>query len=115
MGSLTMGAKGLLSGSGSVIADLHVALFDAVKNGNLHRAQEINDRIYPTAKCFYRLPATDMHNRMKEALVMLGRLPRAVVRPPLVKLTQSEIHNIRNAIKKAGLSYEGAINLEKET
>ena len=32
MSSLTMGANGLLSGSGSVIADLQVALFDAILN-----------------------------------------------------------------------------------
>jgi len=28
---------------------------------------------------------------MKEALVLLGKLPRATVRPPLVKLSQAEI------------------------
>jgi len=44
-----------------------------------------------------------MHNRMKEALVLLGRLPRAVVRPPLVKLERSEIERIREALIEAGL------------
>jgi 4-hydroxy-tetrahydrodipicolinate synthase len=108
MSSLTMGANGLLSGSGSVIADLQVALFNAIKDGDLHRAQAINDRIYPTARCFYGAPATDMHNRMKEALVMLGRLPKAVVRPPLVKLSALELDQIDMAIKAAGLTFEGA-------
>jgi 4-hydroxy-tetrahydrodipicolinate synthase len=108
MSSLTMGANGLLSGSGSVIADLQVAVFDALKAGDLHRAQAINDRIYPTAKCFYGAPATDMHNRMKEALVMLGRMPKAVVRPPLTKLSDAELEGVRQAISEAGLSYEGA-------
>jgi len=113
MASLTMGANGLLSGSGSVIADLHVALFDAVKAGDLKRAQAINDRIYPTAKCFYGAPATDMHNRMKEALVMLGRLPRAVVRPPLTRLGEAELARVRTAIEEAGLTYEGADILKR--
>mgnify|MGYP003650964365 len=108
MSSLTMGANGLLSGSGSVIADLQVALFDAVQAGDLKRAQAINDRIYPTAQCFYAPPATDMHNRMKEALVLLGRLPSAVVRPPLTKLSEAELATIRAAIEMAGLTYEGA-------
>ena len=49
MSSLTMGAKGLLSGSSSVIADLQMALFNAVQQGDLKLAQTINDRIYPTA------------------------------------------------------------------
>ena len=112
MSSLTMGANGLLSGSGSVIADLQVALFNAIKEGDLLRAQSINDRIYPTAKCFYAPPATDMHNRMKEALVMLGRIPKAIVRPPLVKLSNIELKTVREAIDAAGLTYEGAEILE---
>jgi 4-hydroxy-tetrahydrodipicolinate synthase len=49
-----------------------------------------------------------MHNRMKEALVMLGRLPRAVVRPPLTRLSLAELEKVRSAIEAAGLSYEGA-------
>ena len=47
---------------------------------------------------FYADPWADMHNRMKEALVLLGRLPRAVVRPPLVKLGRAEIDRIRAAL-----------------
>jgi 4-hydroxy-tetrahydrodipicolinate synthase len=52
---------------------------------------------------FYSEPLVDMHNRMKEALVLLGRLPRAVVRPPLVKLESAEIARIRQALIDAGL------------
>ena len=44
-----------------------------------------------------------MHNRMKEALVLLGKLPRAVVRPPLVKIERAEIERIRKALVEAGL------------
>jgi 4-hydroxy-tetrahydrodipicolinate synthase len=44
-----------------------------------------------------------MHNRMKEALVLLGKLPRAVVRPPLMKLRAEEIQKIRSALVLAGL------------
>jgi 4-hydroxy-tetrahydrodipicolinate synthase len=44
-----------------------------------------------------------MHNRMKEALVLLGKLPRAVVRPPLKKLSATEIGQIAAALKAAGL------------
>jgi 4-hydroxy-tetrahydrodipicolinate synthase len=52
---------------------------------------------------FYADPFVDMHNRMKEALVLLGRLPRAVVRPPLVKIKEPEIARIRKALIEAGL------------
>jgi 4-hydroxy-tetrahydrodipicolinate synthase len=57
----------------------------------------------PTAEVFYSEPWVDMHNRMKEALVLLGKLPRAVVRPPLRKLSAAEIERIRQALVAAGL------------
>jgi len=102
-GSLVLGCSGLLSGSGSVIADLQSKLFHAVRRNDLKTAKEIHDRITPTAEVFYAEPWVDMHNRMKEALVLLGRLPHAVVRPPLVKLPAAEIERIRAALVAAGL------------
>jgi len=112
MASLTLGAGGLLSGAGSVIADLQVALFRAVQAGDLKRAQAINDRIYPLAQAFYAPPFLDMHNRMKECLVMLGRLEQAVVRPPLVKLPQAELDRLAAALQAAGVGREGALTAE---
>lgn len=109
MASLTLGCNGLLSGSGSVIADLQVALFRAVQAGNLKAAQAINDRIVPLSQAFYAPPFLDMHNRMKEALVLLGRLDKAVVRPPLVKITEAEIARIGRALEQAGIGREGAL------
>jgi len=101
--SLVLGCNGLLSGSGSVIADLQAQLFHAMQANELAEAKRLNDRIQPTARVFYAEPWADMHNRMKEALVLLGRLPRAVVRPPLVKLSRAEIDRIRTALVEAGL------------
>jgi 4-hydroxy-tetrahydrodipicolinate synthase len=108
MSSLVLGCNGLLSGSGSVIADLQARLFRAVKANDLAEARRINDRIYPTARVFYADPFIDMHNRMKEALVLMGKLPRAVVRPPLVKIGDAEIARIRDALIEAGLLGSGA-------
>src|SRR5687768_7216203 len=103
LSSLVLGCKGLLSGSGAVIADLQARLFRAVKGGDLEKAKAIHDRITPTAEVFYAEPWVDMHNRMKEALVLLGKLPRAVVRPPLAKISPEEIERIRAALSAAGL------------
>ena len=107
MSSLVMGCNGLLSGAGSVIAEFQVALFEAVRANDLARARALNDRIYPLAQAFYAPPFLDMHNRMKEVLALLGRLPQAVVRPPLVKLPESEIEGLRQAIAAAGLDRNG--------
>lgn len=103
MASLSMGANGLLSGAGSVIADLQVALFRAIKAQDLKRAQAINDRIYPLAQAFYAPPFLDMHNRMKEALVLLGRIGQAHVRPPLMKLPAHEIERLHHALAAANV------------
>ena len=108
LSSLVLGCNGLLSGSGSVIPDLQAELFRAVRAKDLSEAQRLNDRIYPLACVFYADPWADMHNRMKEALVLLGRLPRAVVRPPLVKLGRAEIDRIRLALVEAGLLVSSA-------
>lgn len=111
MASLTMGANGLLSGAGSVIADLQVALFRAVKAGDLSLAQAINDRIYPLAQAFYAPPFLDMHNRMKEALVLLGRVDKAVVRPPLMKISAEERAKLQGALKAGKIGKSGAEGL----
>jgi 4-hydroxy-tetrahydrodipicolinate synthase len=109
MSSLVLGCGGLLSGAGSVIAGLQVALFEAVRAGDLARARAINDRIYPLAQAFYAPPFLDMHNRMKEVLAMLGRMPPAVVRPPLVKLPPVEIERLRRAIAASGIDREPGV------
>ena len=103
MASLSMGANGLLSGAGSVIADLQAQLFSAIQNKELDKAQQINDRIYPLAQAFYAPPFLDMHNRMKEALVMLGRVSKAHVRPPLMKLNEGELKKLSRALDLANI------------
>jgi 4-hydroxy-tetrahydrodipicolinate synthase len=114
MASLTMGAGGLLSGAGSVVADLQVALFEAVRAKDLARAQAINDRLYPVQQAFYAPPFLDMHNRMKECLVLLGRMKRAVVRPPLMKLSEAEIAGLKQALDEAGIQPDGALAVAAE-
>jgi len=106
LSSLVAGCKGLLSGAGSVVADLQVAMFEAVQRGDLAAARAADARYLPLAQAFYAPPFLDMHNRMKAALVLLGRLPRAVVRPRLVELGRAEIERLEAAIRAAGLRRE---------
>jgi len=44
-----------------------------------------------------------MHNRMKEALVLLGRIPAAHVRPPLTPIPTTERDAIARALALARL------------
>ena len=106
MASLSMSCAGLLSGAGSVIAAEQVALFRAIQDDDLERARAINDRLYPIQQAFYADPFLDMHNRMKAANVLLGRLERCVVRPPLMRLDDDEIAGLRTALVAGGLLQE---------
>ena len=50
----------------------------------------------------------------QRALVLLKRLERAVVRPPLVKLGAAEIERLRKAIAQARLHTASALDLAAE-
>jgi 4-hydroxy-tetrahydrodipicolinate synthase len=108
LASLAVGGDGILSGMGSVAADLHVDLYRAVKAGDVDGARRANDRLFPLTQAFYRPPLLDMHNRMKTALHLLGRLPHPDVRPPLLPLPSAEIATIAAALAAAGLERSSA-------
>jgi len=101
--SFVLGADGAISGMGSVAADLQAELFAHVRVGDLEAARKVNERLEPLVSAFYAPPFVDMHNRMKEALAMLGRIRQAVVRPPLQPVDEAERARIRAALVRAGL------------
>ncbi|MDN5843257.1 MAG: dihydrodipicolinate synthase family protein [Alcaligenaceae bacterium] len=104
MGSLAMGARGIISGAGSVVADLQVALFNAYQQGDMSKAALVGDRVYAAVQAFYDKPYIDWQARMKTALVMLGRLPAAHVRPPLKALNDTKA--LTRWLEVAGLTPE---------
>ncbi len=104
MASFLLGADGAISGMGSVAADLQAELFEACAKGDVEGARRLNDRLDPLVRVFYAPPFVDMHNRMKEALVLLGRIPAAHVRPPLTPVSDAERQAIRRALEVSGLA-----------
>jgi 4-hydroxy-tetrahydrodipicolinate synthase len=104
MSSFLLGADGAISGMGSVAADLQVELFEACAKSDVEGARAVNDRLDPLVRAFYAPPFVDMHNRMKEALVLLGRMPAAHVRPPLTAVSEEEREGIRRALVAANLT-----------
>ncbi|MGH7389199.1 MAG: dihydrodipicolinate synthase family protein [Candidatus Rokuibacteriota bacterium] len=103
MATFLLGADGTISGMGSVTADLQAELFAACQKGDVDGARRLNDRLDPLVRVFYAPPFVDMHNRMKEALVLLGRIPAAHVRPPLTRVSAAEREAIRQALAAAGV------------
>jgi 4-hydroxy-tetrahydrodipicolinate synthase len=104
MSTFLLGADGAISGMGSVTADLQAELFEACQKGDVEGARRINDRLDPLVRVFYAPPFVDMHNRMKEALVLLGRIPAAHVRPPLTPIGAAERAAIQRALTAVGLT-----------
>lgn len=62
------------------------------------------DHLFPLQQAFYASPFVDMHNLMKETLVLLRRLERAYARPSLVKVSPEEIKRLREALAAAHIS-----------
>ena len=102
LADLALGADGVLSGMGSVTADWHVALVDAVAKSDLAAARKINERMHPLVAAFYR-PGQNPHTRMKYALAQIGRLSFAGVRPPLKPLDEAERRIVDQALRETGL------------
>jgi 4-hydroxy-tetrahydrodipicolinate synthase len=95
LASLVLGADGILSGHGSIVADLHVSLFRAVEKQDLAAARRIWDRLQPVVDVCYDDPFLDGHNRMKVALELL--------RPPLQPISGAERERIRGVVERAEL------------
>jgi 4-hydroxy-tetrahydrodipicolinate synthase len=101
--TLGLGADGILSGHGSVIAGLQAQLFEAVQRGDMAAARAVYATIQVLTRAVYRSPMANMYTRMKEQLVMLNRLRTPVTRPPLPPLTESERTALRSSLVVAGL------------
>jgi 4-hydroxy-tetrahydrodipicolinate synthase len=105
LATFLLGADGAISGFGSVIADLQAELFAHARGGDVESGRKLNDRIDALVRAVYAPPFVDMHNRMKEMLVLLGRLDGpAVVRPPLVRISDAERTRLRALLREAGVA-----------
>jgi 4-hydroxy-tetrahydrodipicolinate synthase len=96
--TLAIGADGILSGHGSVVADLQAQIFGAMTAGDLASARVIAERLWPLTQVVYREPMADMHNRMKTIHYLRGDFPTPYVRPPLCPLGESELRAIRESL-----------------
>jgi 4-hydroxy-tetrahydrodipicolinate synthase len=101
--ALAAGADGILSGHGSVIANLHAQLLCHVRDNELAAAQALYGRIQLLTRVIYRDPMANMYARMKEHLIMLGHNMSPAVRPPLEPVSGDERAELRRALVAAGL------------
>jgi 4-hydroxy-tetrahydrodipicolinate synthase len=97
------GADGTLLILNVLYPEIVLEMFEGVRSGDILRAKNAHQRQEELARLLFAPPMIKMVPRMKEALTMLGRLPRADVRPPLPRLTDAERQALRQALVKAKL------------
>jgi 4-hydroxy-tetrahydrodipicolinate synthase len=98
-----IGADGALVGYACLTPELIVAMFESTQKGDLKKAQEISERIYPLTQAIYSHPRLNWHTRLKEALVMMGEIKSAAARPFLPPISKGERDQIRSALISVGL------------
>jgi 4-hydroxy-tetrahydrodipicolinate synthase len=98
-----IGSDGTLVGYASLAPKFIVGLYEAVKKGDLKKAREISERMYPLTKAIYSHPRLYWHTRIKEALTMMGEIKCPASRPFLPAVSNNEHKDIRRALIQCGL------------
>lgn len=104
--SIRMGARGIISGAGSVIADRQRALFDALTS-DTPDAQLQRDLIAEMSifvEAFYGAPYVEWQARMKKVLHHFGRFSSANMLAPLQSVTDTDWQRVQALLDKAGLT-----------
>ena len=103
--TLVQGVDGALVGFASLIPDFITALYQAVCDGHLKKAQSIQAKINILKEVVYSKgePSSDAHARMKVAMNLSGRMNSKTVRPPIEWPTGETYDAIAAAVKAVGL------------
>lgn len=106
LASMVQGVDGALVGFASFIPEQIVDLYDAVCQGDLRRAQEIQRRINALKSVVYAAdePSGDAHARMKAAMVAAGRFSSGRTRPPIDPPSGETLARIQRAVDAAKLA-----------
>lgn len=99
---LALGATGVVSVTGHVVADRHKAMVEAVANNDLNTAREINRGLVPiTEGIMTRVGGAIM---VKAALDLLGRPGGGFLRLPLIPATSAQREVLRTDLIAGGFN-----------
>jgi len=101
--SFLLGAEGALIGFGTLATQMQVQMVKGWQRGDLEEAMRLGRIIQPLADVIFAPPVRNYRARAKEALVMLGVLDRATVRPPLLPVSDNDREAVRRALQRAGV------------
>jgi 4-hydroxy-tetrahydrodipicolinate synthase len=103
--SFLAGADGALIGMGTVAIAEQVDMIAKAKAGDEAGARRIERTVVePLAEVLFARPVRNYRARIKEALRLLGVLPNAVVRPPLLPLSGGERSAVADALARQNLA-----------
>lgn len=105
LASMIQGVDGALVGFATFIPQLIIDLWNAVKAGDLKRAQAVQALITPLKDAVYGggEPTGEAHARMKSGMHLAGVIADPTVRPPTEVPTEAENAALRAAVAHAGL------------
>jgi 4-hydroxy-tetrahydrodipicolinate synthase len=106
--SFMLGCTGALIGFGAIMVDEQVAMIDAWRDGRIADARMLGQRVQRLADVVFAAPVADYRARLKAALVILGVLDEANVRPPLLPLGAAELAALQDVLLEVGLLGEVA-------
>jgi len=99
---LTQGAVGIISVVGHLAGRQYAEMVAAVAEGNLPRAIEIHRQLIPAVNAI--MHTTQGAITVKAALHDRGVIASAVVRLPLVSLTNDQLARVREGLEQSGLT-----------
>jgi 4-hydroxy-tetrahydrodipicolinate synthase len=103
--SFVLGAEGALIGFGTIAIAEQVAMFRRLTEGDVAGAQRIDDEtVRPLAGALFAPPVRNYRARLKEALRLLGVIPGATMRPPLLDLDAAERSAVARALASVRLA-----------
>lgn len=105
LASMVQGVDGALVGFASFIPHKIVALYEAVKAGDLKRAMQIQSEINPLKDVVYGMgePTGEAHARMKYAMYRAGMFKSPLVRRPTNVPSGAVAKSIDDALARAGM------------
>ncbi|OZD10297.1 4-hydroxy-tetrahydrodipicolinate synthase [Rhodococcus sp. 06-235-1A] len=101
---LASGATGLVSVIGNVVADRNAELIDAVRAGDLVRANSIQRSLLPLTDAIMR--TTQGAIMAKAALVKVGVIADPTVRRPLLESSTADLRRLDAALSATGIDQE---------
>ena len=110
LASTMCGVDGAILGFATFVPELISDMMEAAKRNDWVTAKKLNEQLYYLKLATYGSDEPPMyaHAYLKEAMVQIGRLKHARVRPPVPPLTDAEREKIRKLLEKAGMLQDAA-------